>query len=409
MLKSLIKRLFFGATASPTLLSGEVTRQFASSRKAFDEAVSRYGVPRIAVVKQDINEDLYCCPSGSQGRPVIDSTLLRSGQVALFSEWNAKFLLVESVDDPECTIWDERATKLHWDTLEFFRSYQDKIPGRNYGQRSLAQSVDSIDWNQFDIVVSIDCSVPARVTRKFANTLWCYYVREIKTPEYHASLTRPLPGQDLVFSHHFRPAPPPLAPHVLDFPYHLHRYGCLQSVFGEELVPDNQRHGIFVDHHTMTFLSPEQRTAFHQFGPIASTIHDGPREVIPTSEKLARRTLDPDLRERLFRSRYFLCTQGKRPAFGTAIVEAIAAGCLMIASPDRIGCPFLASEATSARSVEETLECIALLESNDELRCSELQRQRELIDWLCFYRPLTQLLERRAQKSKQAKTSQVKS
>lgn len=408
MLTSFFRRLFSSQRQSTLLSCVNIGHRRTQAEVEYRAALSRYGTPRVAVVKQDINEDLYCCAAGSNGREVIESTLLRSGPVGLFSDWNAQFLMLETVDDQECTIWQERATKLHWDTLEFFRSYQLQVPGRHYGQQQFAVSVDSVDWNQFDIVISIDNSVPARVTRQFPQVLWCYYVRELKTPEYTASLSRPLPGQDVVFSHQFAPSPVASAAHVLHFPYHLHRFHCLQDVFGESVTDDRIRSGIFIDHHTMTHLSSEERSALQEFGRIASTIHQGDREVIPTSEKLARRTLDPDLRERLFNSRYFLVTQGKRSVFGTGLVEAISAGCLVIGTPERIGCAFLLSDATSASDVSDSIRKMRMFEDQPELRQQELQRQRDLVDWLCFYRPLQQLVLRWNSKSSSFATPKVK-
>lgn len=408
MLTSLFRRVFQAPQKSAPLSFDAILQHRTQAETAYLDALSRCGTPRVAVVKQDINEDLYCCAGGSTGREVIESTLLRSGPVGLFSDWNARFLMLETADDPECTIWQERATQLHWDTLEFFRSYQHRVPGRDYGQERFAVPVDSVDWSQFDIVVSIDNSVPERITRQFSQVLWCYYVRELKTPEYTASLSRPLPGQDVVLSHQFPPDPQPSPSHVLHFPYHLHRFGCLQDTFGESVSDDVSRSGVFVDHHTMTNLSAEERDSLMQFGLVASTIHPGNREVIPTSERLARRTLDPDLRERLFNSRYFLVTQGKRSVFGTGLVEAISSGCLVIGTPERIGCAFLLSDATSATDVADAVRKMALLQNQPELLQRELKRQRHLVDWLCFFRPLQQLLLRWNNKKSLPTNLQVK-
>ncbi|MCA8992784.1 MAG: hypothetical protein KDA88_12420 [Planctomycetaceae bacterium] len=399
MFASLLKKVFFGGSADPWQSPKWVADQHDLAKEQFHSTIAKLGMPRIAVVKQDINEDLYCCPSGSKGRTVVESTLLRSGPAALFSECDATFVMVKTVDDAECSVWQERATKLNWDTLEFFRSYQTRIPGRDYGQGKFSVAVDDVDWSAFDIVVSIDNSVPQRVTQQFPQVLWAYYVREIKTPEYKQSLERPLPGQDVVLNHHFRPVPKPSADHVLDFPYHLHLVGCLPSLLETEIVSDPERSGVFVDHHTMIAVTAEQRVELAQFGPIASTIHEGSREVIPTSEKLARRTLDPDLRERLFASRFFLCSAGHRQVFGTALVEAIAAGELVIGSPQNIVCSFLLSEATSADSFSEAIAKMQLLSNDEAVYGREIQRQRQLVDWLCFYRPLQQLMNRWQQKT----------
>jgi hypothetical protein len=349
--------------------------------------------PRVMVVKQDVNEDLYCCPPETDNAELIRSTLLRTGPVALFTELGADFRIVETVDDPECQIWQERATILKWDSLEFFSSYRDRVPGRQYGQARWAVSPDSVDWNQYDIVVSMDVCVPQRITRNFPKTLWCYYVREIKAPSYQSSLEAPARGQDIVFNHYFRDFPAPHAAHVLEFPYHLHRPGCFHKLFGIAQPDDADRDGVFVDHHTMVHLDESMRSALDAFGPVVSTIHGGDREIIPTSEQLARRTMDDDLRERLLRSRFFLITPGARRVFGTALVEAIAAGCLAIGSPDSLADHgFFFTSATSACDAQQAIGKMNRLVQQPERYLQEVHRQRQLVEYLCYVRPLRDLL-----------------
>jgi hypothetical protein len=356
--------------------------------------------PRILVVKQDVNEDLYCCPSGTGQADLILSTLLRTGPVAFFTELAAEFQIVETVDDAECQVWQERATELKWDTLAFFSSYRDRVPGRAYGQSRWAVSPESIDWNQFDIVVSMDVCVPERITRRFPKTLWCYYVREIKAPSYRASMSAPAPGQDIVLNHFFRLPSPDLPPHVLEFPYHLQRPECFHRLFGNPVPPIGQRNGVFVDHHTMVQLSAAQRNALTEFGVVASTIHVGSREVIPTSERIARRTMDDDLRERLLNSRYFLITPGQRRVFGTALVEAIAAGCLVIGNPESLGPhSFFFSPVTSAADVHEAIHKMKQLEADVNRAAAERLRQQQLLDYLCYVRPTLNLLDAWQKKS----------
>ena len=348
--------------------------------------------PRILVVKQDVNEDLYCCPPDAGTAELIQSTLLRTGPVALFAELDADFRILETVDDPECRIWEERATHLKWDTLEFFSSYRTQIPGRNHGQNRWAVSPESIDWNQYDIVVSMDVCVPERITRRHQKTLWCYYVREIKAPSYQSSLQVPAAGQDIVFNHYFRLQPADREPHVLEFPYHLQRPGCFHRLFG--LRPPETTNGVFVDHHTMVNLNAAQRMALREFGPVASTIHDGDREVIPTSERLPRRTMDEDLRERLLSSRFFLITPGKRLVFGTAMVEAIAAGCLAIGNPASLrDHGFFFSANVAAENVGEAIAGMRKLNADPGLYATEVSRQQRLVEYLCCVRPMLHLLE----------------
>ena len=382
-----------GAAWRDDLAERRLPARLSAAREQLAELRARGRVPRIIVIKQDINEDLYCCPPDSTAREIVESTLLRSGPVSLFIDWNAEFRIINTVDDPECSIWRERATHLKWQTLEFFSSYRDVVPGRNYGQKQFAASPDTIDWGQFDIVVSIDTVVPARITRRFPNTLWCYYVREIKAPAYESSLKSPHPGQDIVLNHCFRLRTPRLPQHVLEFPYHLQGVGCFHRLFATEASIDQDRSGVFVDYHTMSMLSLESRQQLGEFGFVSSPFLADRDLSVPASIRLARRTMEPELRSRLLNSRYFLITPGARPVFGTSTVEAIAAGCLAIGSKSKVWCNALFTDNTTAESVEEALVKLRRFEVDQDLFHLELTRQRNLIDYACCVRPMLQLLQ----------------
>jgi hypothetical protein len=350
-------------------------------------------MPRILVLKQDVNEDLYCCPPGSTAAEIVSSTLLRTGPVAFFSELNADFQIVATESDPECSIWQEQATILKWDSLEFFSSFRHRIPGRDYGQERWAVRAEDIDFGKYDIVVSIDICVPERISRRFPEVLWCYYVRELKCPSYARSLDRPLAGHDVVLNHCFRLRPPKLPAHVLEFPYHFQRPGCFHQLFGSPFPADEARNGVFVDHHTMVNLSLSERTRLSEFGPVASPIHSGEREIISTAERVARRTMDLDLRESLMNSRFFLITPGQRAVFGTALVEAISAGCLAIGSPKAFReHGYLFTSATAALDVNQSVDCMRRMASNIDVIQDETNRQRRLVEYTCFIRPLNELL-----------------
>ncbi len=376
----------------------QLLENYDRTKKEFDELILKTK-PRICVVKQDINEDLYCCHPSNDAKEIIGSTLLRTGPAALFAKHHAHFKIVRTEDDAECEIWKQRATELKWDTLEFFQSYQQQIPGREYGQQQIAVNVEDVDWSEFDIVISIDNSIPERICRKYPDTLWCYYVREIKTQAYRDSLEKPLPGQDCVLNHQFRIKPDSHKPHVLNFPYHLHYLGCFHDIFGSQKCDDLSREGVFVDHHTMVTLSAEQRTTLKMFGVATSPIHEqGDREIIPTSEKLARRTVDSDLLSHFLQSRFFLMTSGQRRVFGTAVVEAIAMGALVIGTDDSMQCQWLVSKQTKAKNFDHAIFLMDQLNNNQELYLQELTRQRKMVNHLCYHRPMIELLQKLEQK-----------
>jgi hypothetical protein len=211
-------------------------------------SLARADLPRIALVKQDCNEDLYCCLPDVDTLSLLRSTLLRSGPISLFASFAARYLMVTPDDAPECRIWREKADALGWAPADWFWNFRTRIPGRDHGQAAFSQPADAIDWSAFDIVISIDVAVPARITRRYPTVVWAYFVREVKAPSYQQSLQAPLAGQDLFLSQNFAPRRSSAAQHVIDFPYHFQRSGVFHQLAG--LPWGAERRGVFVEYHS---------------------------------------------------------------------------------------------------------------------------------------------------------------
>jgi len=352
------------------------------------------GRPRVALVKQDCNEDLYCCEPGRPPLETLQSTLLRSGPAALFTLFDATFYLLQTEPDPECSIWKEKSDPLQWCPVEWFESFRDHVPGREYGQARFARAAADVDWSAFDLVVSVDVSVPERITRRFPKVTWAYYVREIKAPSWRSSLQAPLPGQDLYLTHHFPPKLPKRAAHVVDFPYHFQYVGMYHDMLGKA-PPDadgSDRRGVFLEYHTARDATPEQLRQLEAFGPVyARTVADDVIDPV-TTERIPFRSMEPEALAALMRSKYHVKWSG-RSVMGLAKIEAIAAGCLAISDPELDRSAFLLSQAASAGGFESVLARLRAFEASPESYRRELQRQRQRVDYLCCHRPANQLLD----------------
>ena len=350
--------------------------------------------PRVALVKQDCNEDLYCCPQDLSAWETISSTLLRSGPVDLFTLFETSFLLLRTEQDSECNIWQEKVEPLGWAPREWFESFRDHVPGRDYGQSRFAQSAETIDWAAFDIVISIDVSVPARITCQFPTVVWCYYVREIKAPSWQASLRAPIKGQDLFLSQSFSPLREQRKSHVIAFPYHFQHVGVFHNLVpGSPDRPDAKiRTGVFIEYHSSHLATEEQLQALATFGSVyAHRAIDGQNESL-SSDPTPDRSMSGRALHALLNSKYHIKWTG-RPTFGTAKVEAIAAGCLAMTDAAIDASPFLHSSLSLVSSFDDLIEKLARLEANPLLFKRELTFQRSLIDYCCCFRPANDLLD----------------
>ena len=360
-------------------------------------------LPRVALVKQDCNEDLYCCSPETGPLEMLRTTLLRSGPIGLFTTFDARFFIVKTEADPECSVWKEKSDPLQWAQLSWFEAFRDRVPGRDYGQSRFARGVDEIDWSEFDLVVSVDGAVPKRVADRHPGVVWAYYVREIKAPSWNSSFERPLAGQDLYLDHCFDPFPPRRAGHVVHFPYHFQRSGIFHELAGLPAPGENGegRRGVFVEYHTARQADPEQLRQLQEFGPVYAKRIEDDRFDPDTGERIPQRSMDQEGFVALTNSKYHVKWDG-RSIYGTAKVEAIAAGCLALSDAGRDASGFMQSEATRVSGFESLLGALRRLEASESLFRRELKRQRALVNYLCYYRPANQLIDawRRARRRK---------
>jgi hypothetical protein len=178
---------------------------------------------------------------------------------------------------------------------------------------------------------------------------------------------------------HFRKAPSRLAPHEVEFPYFLQSYGCFHDLFS--LPVNTPRAGVFLEHHSAAQLDPERVRRLETFGPVeGSTTSDQPRTMTPE-----------ELVTGLARSKYFVKVGRGRVVWGNAAVEAISAGCLALGEPEINNHGFLYGQHCVARSFDEVLGRLAAFEQDPGLYRREVERQRALVDHLCYVRPTLDL------------------
>ncbi|MCD4753851.1 MAG: hypothetical protein K8R40_12335 [Anaerolineaceae bacterium] len=335
---------------------------------------------RILLVKQTVYQDLYCCSSDSTPQELVFSSLKRTGPVGLFTRMKADFAILETISDSECQIWKQKAINCKQMPIEFYEKIQSEpylngARGHKHGQKYYSEPLDSIDWDHYDIVISYDISIPKRITQQHPNVVWCYYISEPCMPAYKSSQKKLIEGYDLFLNERFRkirlfPRP---ASHEIDFPYFIQYSGCFHDLLSlkEDL---SQRKGIILESHTSAHITENQIAMLNKFGPVRKT--EG------TVQNVVKGLIE---------SKYF-ARMGGRSLWGNAMIEAIAAGCLAIGNPDEYKHVSLFTPATSVKSFEALVKQIQHLENHPAKYLKELYKQRKLLDHLCFYRPLAELL-----------------
>ena len=352
-------------------------------------------MPKIALVKQNVYEDLYNCKYNISALDKLLSSNQRTGPVGLLAAFNPDFYIVEIEADDESSIWREKYQHLSIFTEDGLLSNRDhdfyRRDGSYQRQSSLTVNPNTIDWNQYDYVITYDYAVPSRIAKAFPGPIWCNYVTEGFIPAFKQA-TQSLPdGYSINLNHHFRPddvlqaSTENLYPditegsHSFDFPYFIQYYGCFHDLYKTPLT--SPKHGVVLDPDTKDILSVRQIEELEKIGPVTK-ISGCVWDVI----------------EALLAAKYYL-RLSDRAVLGNSSIEAVASGCLFLTSPVGIKNWYLMDERATAngsdlsQQFENALKLINNFEKNPALHQEVVMKQREKLNYLCFERPLSQLLK----------------
>jgi hypothetical protein len=331
--------------------------------------------PKIALVKQEVYADLYCCPVGSDSRTIVLSSLLRSGFVGLFTKCNADFIIVKLDNAAECQVWKEFSSNNM--KLQKMLDLRHKLPETNllphsFPQGNYAVNVDDVDWGQYDIVISLNISIPERVTTRFRNTVWSYCIGEPYMETFQKSSKIPVKGYDLFLNQRFRRRETGNQFHEIDFPYYLQYYGCFNDLLN---LKENieEKAGIIIEKHSLRLMKDKEINQLEQFGPIY--FQEG------NTEQMLRTVL---------KAKYYYRLGGPR-RWGNAMIEAAAGGCLFLGNKNEFVNKSLFSNFTHIRSMDEFLRKVEILEINKKKYQQELCFLKSNVTTLCFNRPMSEL------------------
>jgi len=326
---------------------------------------------RVCVVKQHTTYDLFT-RTGPDLPAIVASSNWRSGPIGLWEAFDTSARIVVEDPAPECQLGKRR-----WS--QYVQGW-DIWPAGN-----TADDADAVDWAQYDIVISIDVAVPTRIVRRFPSVLWCYYFIEGGP----AGIDGPFRGSPFfaynIFLNH-RLAKNLLSPAsrslrqmrtsrraVLDFPYYMQSARSVRSLYPE--LATEPRAGFCLSHHSRGVLTEGDRAALAKIGPVRTEWH----------------TI-ADIHRAEIQSSYFVVHPASMPSAGLALIEAVSAGCLVLAPVRCIwGFPELLTSGLDFQSVDELLELVHTLESDHELYQEVRVQQESRVEKWCFRNPARNL------------------
>ncbi|HEY5892907.1 MAG TPA: hypothetical protein VIT91_06710, partial [Chthoniobacterales bacterium] len=174
-------------------------------------------------------------------------------------------------------------------------------------------SCGKVDWSRYDVVISINFSIPSRIVQTHPNILWCYMIGEANMLCDCAYY-----GYDVCLNQEARGIVSDL-PGVVDFPYTFVGPDCLEKIVQRTVGRASAQHGIFVEINSFQ-ERPTKNVA--RLAPLQNTGHP---------LRLHKQSIRENLAE-LFDAKYFI-KAGGRKIRGNSVLEAISCGTLVLMSP----------------------------------------------------------------------------
>ncbi len=344
---------------------------------------------KVALIKQEVYNDLYIAkPYDSE---FYKKSLKRSGPLGFVEIFNCDFFIVETAEDPECKIWEEKIKAGIGNYRNSIKTqYSNKFD--NLTQSECKVKIDQIPYEEYDIIISFDISIPTRIVKTFPKQLWCYYISEPPLSDWKESFSQPLYGYDIFFTQLFslNKGKEETKSHVIDMPYHAVSSSTYQKLFGfnqiEELEIKNKKPTAILPRYCKQFLSDIQFEKLSEFVEIKITVG----------------TVEAYLRS-LFHADYYL-RLGNTNKFGNETIEAVASGCLFISSTKGWRNRIFNVKSTTLDSLDIQEQFDALInlikhhEENPKLKNAAKNNQKVILNRICFSDPMLRLIEKLEEK-----------
>lgn len=334
---------------------------------------------KIALLKQDVYQDLYVCPvTEKSAANVLFSSMMRVGPIGLISDLGADFYIVKEELSAETQIYKKVIPHIVWMLPMLKTRPLNKIPGyerwqlgTDHANGDFAVDCHEVDWGQYDVVISINISLPTDVAMKYPQTLFAYMIGEANMAMGKARF-----GYDVTLNQMARGIVADRLGEV-DFPYTFVGADTLERIIHSALGRESRRDGVHVE---VNSVATNRHKVPPQFLPIQDAGYD-----IHLHQGLISDNLTS-----IYDSKYFVKIGG-RPIRGNSVAEAVSLGTLAIMNRSEVTHGELIIDECNVGSTEEVLALLKRLDADDELYNHLLHKQRQVLHRLFFEAPIESL------------------
>jgi hypothetical protein len=358
-----------------------------------DAALERAKHLKVALIKQDIYRDLYVAKPGDQ--QFYKKSPRRSGPLSLPHFFSCDFYIVTLDKAEECNLWRNKVTEAGHGSVESWLNVPHEYNFQGLSQKECSVSCDDIPYDDYDMIVSFDIAVPARIVSKCIKPLWCYFISEPPLSAYKESWKRPLCGYDVFLSQRFRSENDIYRdsenlpqPHTVDLPYVSASSSTYNSLFKsfDDRTNSFDRPKVSIPRYSWDQLTPEIRRNLSERYEI----------IIPSG--------DIENFIRSLQSSHFYLRLGNQAKFGNETIEAVASGCVFVSSPrgwkNRIFNvpPTVLDSLDVDEQAGLAIQLIDSLSKDSSTYHKIRDVQQGILNRICVFNPLMRLMEIKARK-----------
>jgi len=340
---------------------------------------------RVAIVKSSVYQDLWVCDRSKDPVEVFKTTLMRTSPVGFFEAFETEFLIVKYEDEYPCNINPACMSRHHFEHFQHAKEnksdgghFLDETFHKGVSISEVSHSVDSVDWSQYDLVLTINACVPDWILKQYPKILWGTWIGEnedkwVYNRELFGSYNVVL-NQDVT--------KPNMPPWMIGVPYSFLGAFTMEQLaqqLGVGLGAGEVKNGIFLEINNTT-ERPFKNIPW-EFSKISEETKN---PIVVHSQNIVENL------GRVSKSKYFVKLMG-RVIRGNSILETVSCGVLILANRELVTFNEMILPECHVESVDDVIAKIRWFDANPEEYAAAVEMQRIRLHELYYKTPVENL------------------
>jgi len=307
--------------------------------------------------------------------------LMRCSPIGFLECFDTEFIIVKESMDYPCQNIKSCINSKNINSLKNNKEgknpellFLDETYHKDYNIESVSHDCEHIDWDKYNIIITINACVPCKITKIYTNILWCYYVGENNGGELYNLLD----GYDLILNQNMNDT----LPNSVNIPYSFISPNTIEKMNSDYLNITSNKNGIYLE------INNTQERPFLTI-PI-DFIHI--QNVCKIPIVLHSQNIIENIK-RIYQSKYFVKIYGRKIR-GNGILEVISAGTLILINKNLLMYNDLISDNCHVENINDIIQKIIFFENNLTEYNSMIKMQKQLMDEKYFKEPIKNIIHK---------------